>query len=44
MEARLSVRHLMPVVHNSAANVTEDKAEHSPQNRLERWIHDGKIN
>jgi hypothetical protein len=34
----------MPVVHDSAANMTEDKPEHSPENRLECWIHDGKIN
>jgi hypothetical protein len=32
----------MPVVHDSAANMTEDKPEHSPENRLESWIHDGK--
>jgi hypothetical protein len=34
----------MPVVHDSATEMTEDKPEHCRENRLERWIHDGKIN
>jgi len=34
----------MPVVQNSATEMTKDKPDHRPENRLECWIHDGKIN
>ena len=40
----LFVRHLMPVVQDSTTEMTEDKPEHCRENRLEGWIHDGKIN
>jgi hypothetical protein len=34
----------MPVVHDRATDMTENKPENCRENRLERWIHDGKIN
>jgi hypothetical protein len=33
----------MPVVHDRATDMTEDEPEYRRKNRLERWIHDGKI-
>jgi len=35
--------HVMPVVHNSATEMTQDKPEHSRKNRLERWIHQARL-
>jgi hypothetical protein len=37
-------RHVVPVVHNRATEMPEDKPENSHENHLECWIHDGKIN
>src|SRR6266446_7531571 len=39
----LSVRNLMPVVHHSAAEMTENEPEHRCENCLKRWIHGGRI-
>jgi len=44
MEGRLFVRHVMPVVHDRATDMTENEPENCRENRLESWIHDGKIN
>ena len=40
----LSRRHVMPMVHDSAADMPQDEPEHRHENRLERWIHVGKNN
>jgi hypothetical protein len=34
----------MPVVQDSTTEMAEDEPEDCRQNRLECWIHDGKIN
>ena len=42
MEAELSCPHVMPVMHDRAAEVTKNKPEDSQKNSLECWIHAGK--
>jgi hypothetical protein len=37
-------RHVMPVMHNSATEMTENKPEDCPENHLESCIHARKIN
>jgi hypothetical protein len=32
-------RHVVPVVHNRTAEMTEDEREYRDENGLERWIH-----
>ena len=44
LKARLFVRQVMPVVHSRATDMTENEPENRRENRLECWIHDGKIN